>query len=379
MNKTLILNARIITLGKVLPDYCLRLEEGKIVSLFPADKLQGLDADTEIFDAQDAYAAPGFIDAHIHGFGGFGPELGTQEALLQMSSALAEQGVTAFCPTLYCARPEQMLRIIQNTVGAFGKEKGAHLLGYHLEGPFISPQKPGVMKPQDITAPDISVLERLWHAAHGHISSMTLAPELPGLEKIIAFCRTHHILLQAGHTNATYEQFLHGAKQGISHVTHLFNAMRPFTHREPGAAGAALMTPDISAEIIADGLHVRPEVIHFLSRVKPAQNISLVTDALLPTGQKNPPFTANGEEVILDGGVWKRKADGVIAGSALTMLQGIKNLVSFGFTLPQACACAAENPARLLELKTKGRLAPGYDGDIVIFDKDFRLKKVFLA
>ena len=377
MKKQLILNTQIITPDGILTDYCIETQDGKIAALYPNQK-QTLPTDAEIIDGKGAYAAPGLIDAHIHGFAGFGPELGTEEALLKMSEELAKAGVTAFCPTLYCAQPVDMLRIIENTVGAFGKEKGAHLVGYHLEGPFISPRKPGVMKPQDIAPVDLPTLEKLYKAAHGHITNMTIAPELPGIETVAKFAKEHHILLQAGHTNATYEEFLHGAKLGITHMTHLFNAMSPFNHREPGAAGTVLLHPEISAEIIADGVHVHPDVVAFLLRVKPVQNIVLITDALLPTGQAKGPFIANGEEVIFDK-VWKRKTDGVIAGSALTMLKGIENLVSFGFTLPEAVACGSTHPARLLGLTNKGSLAIGMDADITLFDKNFRPVRTLIA
>jgi len=378
MKKRLVINARVITTDKILPDYCIEIQDGKITKLFSNETLSSLPADTEIYDAKGAYAAPGLIDTHIHGFAGFGPELATEEALLHMSDELAKAGVTAFCPTLYCGQPADMLRILENTVGAFGKEKGAHLLGYHLEGPFISPHKPGVMKPQDIAPIDLSALEKLIQAANGHITNMTIAPELPGIESVVQLAKKHHILLQAGHTNATYVEFLRGASLGITHTTHLFNAMRAFNHREPGAAGAVLLHPEISAEIIADGVHVHPDVVNFLRRIKPIQNIILVTDALLPTGQTQGPFIANGEEVIFDK-AWKRATDGVIAGSALTMLKGLQNLVDFGFTLPQAVACGSTHPARLLGLKTKGTLAVGMDADITLFDADFRPVKTILA
>ncbi len=379
MTHRLIINARVITAEKVLPDHCIEIQEGRIASIFPCQRLQSLEKGVEICDADDAYASAGLIDLHIHGFAGFGPELACEEALLDMSLQLAKNGVTGFCPTLYCGPIAQMRRIIEQTVGAFGREQGARLLGYHLEGPFISPRKPGVMKPQDIAPIDIPALESLWNASKGRIKLMTAAPELPGIEQLVAFCQEKNILLQAGHTNATYEEFLHGTELGITHATHLFNAMSPFTHRAPGAAGAVLMNPNLSAEIIADGVHVHPDVVQFLGRVKPMQNIVLVTDALLPTGKPQPPFLANGEEVVFDGGVWKRAADGVIAGSALTMLQGIKNLISFGFTLPQAVGCASTNPARLLGLHNKGGLAPGMDADITLFDRQLRPLRTFLS
>ena len=378
MTKQLIINARVITQESVLPNHCVEISDKKITAIFPNNELSALPAGVEIIDAKDGYAAPGLIDLHIHGFAGFGPELGTEEALLQMSAELARQGVTAFCPTLYCGQPDDMRHIIENTVGAFGKEKGARILGYHLEGPFISPTKPGVMKPQDIAPISLPTLEELYRAAKGRITNMTIAPELTGIEQVAKFAKEHHILLQAGHTNATYEEFLHGAELGITHATHLFNAMSAFNHRAPGAAGAILLHPEISTEIIGDGVHVHPDVVGFLRRIKPAENIVLVTDALRPTGQEKGPFIANGEEVIFDK-VWKRKADGVIAGSALTMLQGIKNLTQFGFTLPEALRCASTNPARLLGLKNKGTLSVGMDADIVLFDKDFHPLKTILA
>ena len=378
MNKQLIINARVITGNQVLPDYCIEIQDGKIAALFPNTELTALPKEVEIIDAKGAYAAPGLIDAHIHGFAGFGPELASEDALLKMSEELAKAGVTSFCPTLYCGQPADMLRIIESTVGAFGKEKGAHLLGYHLEGPFISPRKPGVMKPQDIAPIDLPTLEKLHQAARGHITNMTIAPELPGIEDVAKFAKEHHILLQAGHTNATYNEFLHGAELGIKHTTHLFNAMSAFNHRDPGAAGAVLLHPEVAAEIIADGVHVHPDVVGFLRRVKPLENIVLITDALLPTGQAKGPFIANGEEVIFDK-VWKRATDKVIAGSALTMLKGLQNLVSFGFTLPEAVTCASTNPARLLGLKTKGTLAVGMDADITLFDEQFCPVRTLIA
>ena len=378
MEHTFILNTRVITPENILPNYCVEIQNGKIAALFPHTKLQSLPKGADVIEAHDAYCAPGLIDMHIHGFAGAGVELGTAQALLKMSEALHKVGVTSFCPTLYCAQPRDMMYLIQHTVTAFGKEKGAHLIGYHLEGPFISPLKPGVMKPRDISPIQIPVLEQLYKAAKGHITSMTIAPELPGIEQVVAFCKKHHILLQAGHTNATYEEFLKGAKLGITHTTHLFNAMSSFNHRAPGAAGAVLLHPDISAEIIADGVHVHPDVVSFLSRVKPIKNIVLVTDALLPTHQGKAPFIANGEEVVFDK-VWKRKSDQVIAGSGLTMLRGIENLVAWGYTLPQAVACASTNPARLLGLSHKGSLEIGKDADIVLFDDHFRPIQTLLA
>lgn len=380
MTDTFILTrVRAVTDNTVLNNASVWVENGLIRRVF--SETEPLPPQTHALpqlDGNNAYAFPGLIDLHIHGFAGFGPENGTPEDLRRMSDALAQQGVTAFCPTLYCAKPEDMERLLRTLAPAVGTEQGAKILGFHLEGPFISPAKPGVMKPQDISPADLDVFKRLYEAAEGKIASVTLAPELPGIFPVIEFCLARGILPQAGHTNATYDEFLAGAARGVTHATHLFNAMSPFNHRAPGAAGAAFMHPEISCEIIADGVHVHPGVVSFLKRVKPAENIVLVTDALKPTGQTEGPFIANGEEVIFDGGVWKRKADGVIAGSALTMARGIQNLVDFGYSLPEAAQCAAANPARLLGLKNTGKLAEGFAANITLLDDNFTSVKTFI-
>ncbi len=381
MTDTFILTrVRAVTDNTVLNNASVWVENGLIRRVFSeTEPWPPQTHDLPHLDGNNAYAFPGLIDLHIHGFAGFGPENGTPEDLNNMSLELAKQGVTAFCPTLYCGKPEDMERLLRALAPAAGTEQGAKILGFHLEGPFISPAKPGVMKPQDISPADLDVFKRLYEAAEGKIASVTLAPELPGILPVIEFCLTHHILLQAGHTNATYDEFLAGVAHGVTHATHLFNAMRPFTHRAPGAAGAVLMHPDISCEIIADGVHVHPDVVSFLKRIKPAENIVLVTDALKPTGQTKGPFVANGEEVIFDGGVWKRKADGVIAGSALTMARGIQNLVDFGYSLPEAAACASSNPARLMNLPKTGKLAAGFAADITLLDEHFNPVKTFIG
>lgn len=379
MSSTLIENITLVTSNAIKENYSLLLTEDKITSISPSHENSSLPPDTTTLDAKGAYALPGLIDLHIHGFAGHGPEVGTPEELEAMSQTLAHYGVTAFCPTLYCAQPQQMKELLRRLSPAIGRETGAQILGFHLEGPFISPAKPGVMKPQDIAPADVHILEELYEAANGKITCMTLAPELPGITPVIDFCLHHHILPQAGHTNATYEEFISGVRSGVTHATHAFNAMSAFTQRAPGAAGAVLMCPDVSCEIIADGVHVHPKIISFLQRVKKEDQIILITDALRPTAQPQGPFIANGEEVVFEGGVWKRAADRVIAGSALTLVQGIKNLVNFGFSLPQAVSCASHNPARLLGLNDRGLLQEGLRADVTLLNKDLTPLATFVA
>lgn len=369
MTRLLIKNARIVMLDRVVENGAILLDGHMIADILPANQTGTITADTQV-DANGAWAVPGLIDTHIHGFGGFGPEQGTPEALLNMSLALARQGISAFCPTLYATHPSKLTQLLHTLVTAIGHERGAQILGFHLEGPFISPAKPGAMKPQDIVSPDVKIMQELYEAAQGKITAVTLAPELENIAPVVQFCLQHHIVAQAGHTNATYDEFCRGIDMGITHVTHAFNAMRAFNHREPGAAGGVLMRQDVSCEFIGDGVHVHPQIISFLRHVKSEDKLVLITDALTPTAQPNGPFIANGDQVVFEGGVWRRASDKVITGSALTLPQGIKNLVAWGYSLPQAVRCATANPAARLQVKNRGQLARGFQADILLLNQD---------
>ena len=359
---------RAVTAQGVLENVSITIENGNIVSMLPCPQTP-----------KDPLplAVASFIDLHIHGAGGFGPEQGTAQSLLDMSAVLARQGVAAFCPTLYCARPAQLAALLHQLVPALGKESGANILGFHVEGPFISPQKPGVMKPQDIAPANVEDFKQIYEAAQGHISIVTLAPEVPGAEAVIKFCLAHHIIVQAGHTNATYEQMHRAFELGVRRVTHFGNAMSGLHQRQPGAVGAVLNNPQISCEVIADGKHVHPALLTLLKRVKPVSQITAVTDALLPTGQTKGPFYANGEEVILQEGVWQRKADGVTAGSALTMAGAFAQLHQAGYTLPECAACTGTNAAQLLGVVPPS-LEPGAVANFILLTPHFTPQHVFL-
>ncbi len=279
------------------------IENGLIDDVFTEKRFaqKQFDSSTKIIDLQGAYIAPGFIDTHIHGFGGFGTDDCSTDSILKMSELLAQYGVSAFNPTIYPAEEETMLKTIKAVSAAIGKEKGARIMGLHLEGPFISPLKLGVQKPETVKAVDIPFMEKLWQAADGHIVNMTVAPELKGMRELALYCLKKGIVLQAGHTDAKYENMTEGMQAGILHSTHLFNAMSRLNHRNPNAAGAVLIHPEMACEIIADGVHVHPDLIKLLQRDKPLDKIVLITDALKPTEQKNGPFLANGEEVVQTG------------------------------------------------------------------------------
>jgi N-acetylglucosamine-6-phosphate deacetylase len=202
---------------------------------------------------------------------------------------------------------------------------------------------------------------------------MTVAPEIKGMRELALYCIKKGIVLQAGHTDAKYENMAEGMQAGILHSTHLFNAMSKLDHRNPNAVGSILIHPEMSCEIIADGFHVHPDLFKLLLRDKPVDKIVLVTDSLKPTEQREGPFFANGEEVVFHDGVFHRKIDDIIAGSALTMIRGVKNLVNFGFSVEDAVKTASFNPAQVMRYRGKGTIIPGSDADLVVFDRGFNI------
>lgn len=372
-------NATVLNGYTTMKNCAVLINQHKIIDVFNEERFhkKNFKPNTKFIDAQKAYITPGFIDTHIHGIGGFGTEDCSTQSILNMSKILPQYGVTSFIPTLYAAPKEILIPNIKAIVQAKGKEQGAQILGIHLEGPFISPQRLGVQSPQAISPVDLDFMQELWDVSEGLIINMTVAPELKNMRNLALFCISKGIVLQAGHTNATYEQMIEGMQVRILHVTHLFNAMSRIHHRDPGAVGAVFIHPELSCEIIADGIHINPEIIKFLLTCKSLDKIVLVTDSLKPTHQTTSPLVANGEEVYFDK-CFYRKSDNTIAGSALTMLDSVQNIVSYGFTLEQAIHMATTNPARIMHQDQLGLIAPGYDANLIILDSNFNVKQAII-
>ncbi|MDR1910091.1 MAG: N-acetylglucosamine-6-phosphate deacetylase [Spirochaetaceae bacterium] len=374
-------NGTVLTGFAAMEDCAVLVEGGLVADVFSHRRLgqRHFAQGARLVDVGGAYIAPGFIDTHIHGYGGFGTDDGSTEAVLEMSRLLTECGVTAFNPTLYPSPRAAMLDAVAKTAAAMGRESGARIMGLHLEGPFLSPSRLGVLPPEALSPVDLSYMEELWQASGGHIVNMTVAPEIKGMRELALFCIKRGIVLQAGHTDAKYDNMVEGMQAGILHATHLFNAMSRMDHRDPNAVGAVLIHTEMACEIIADGFHVHPDLFKLLLRDKPIDRIVLVTDSLKPTGQREGPFFANHEEVALRDGVFKRVSDGVIAGSGLTMIRGVRNLTRFGFSLEDAVKTAGFNPATLMRYRGKGAIIPGNDADLVVFDRDFRIRAVLVG
>ena len=378
MNSICLHNGTVMTSFTAMEHCAVLVEDGLISDVFSQKRFEQKQfrPETKIIDVREAVIAPGLIDTHTHGFGGYGTEDFSAESILGMSRLMVQYGVTAFNPTLYPAEPRLMLKAVKEAVSAMGREEGSQIMGLHLEGPFISPQRLGAMKADAVMPVDIVFMEQLWEASGGRIVNMTVAPEIKGMRELTLFCLKKGIVLQAGHTDAKYENMVEGMQAGILHSTHIFNAMSRMESRNPNAVGAILTHPEMSCEVIADGFHIHPDLYKLLLRNKPMDKIVLITDALKPTQQAEGPFFANGDEMCFDGGVFRRKSDDIIVGSALTMIRGVKNLVSYGFSLENAVKTASYNPAQVMGYGNKGSILPGRDADLVVFDRNFRVLTV---
>ncbi len=383
MTTTLLLNGTIISGSRKMENYALFIgNDGRIGDLFPMSRLsaKSFPPSTRRIDVQGAFITPGFIDTHTHGIGGYGTEDYESDSILGMSERLADFGVTAFFPTVYTDTKENMLTATKAAASVVDKVKGAKILGIHQEGPFISLKQAGAQNPAAIIDIDLAFFDQLLEAGEGHVACMTVAPELSGIEELALHAHNNNVVLLAGHTNATYQEIVEGIELGVRHTTHCFNGMAPLHHRHIGVAGAVLLEKDMRCEIIADGAHVSPEMVRLLLQNKDPSSVVLITDSLKPTALKEGPFIINGEEAFLgdDSAFYMAKEPTLMMGSSLTMLQGVKNLVSWGVPIEEAVLMGTATPAQIYNLEGVGRLSPGYKGDIAVFDQEYNLKGTFI-
>lgn len=311
--------------------------------------------------ARRGIAAPGFIDLQVNGFAGVDLMAADREGYARVGEALLETGTTAFQPTFVTA-PEEVLIAALHAMPLDGI--GPRVLGAHVEGPFLSPRRPGAHDITALAAPDLRLLRRLLDAAP--VSQVTLAPELPGAFALIDELVARGVTVSAGHTDATAAEAHLAFDRGVRTVTHLFNAMRQSTARDPSLAWAALARADVIVQVIVDLHHVAPDAVLVAWRAA-SSRFALVTDAAPAAGSGDGVFALGGREVHAADGV-VRGPEGQLAGSALTMIEGVRNLHSLGIGLEDALRAASEVPARVAQRPDLGRLVPGAPADIVVLD-----------
>lgn len=334
----------------------------------------------DTLDAQGLILAPGFIDVHIQGAGGADILDATPEALQAISQTCARFGATGFLATTVFkpGRKNQHLALAAECVNK--DLGGANLLGIHLEGPFISLEKKGMILPECICQPSGQILDEIQEITKGHLSMMTIAPELPGSPGIIQSLVDSGVIASFGHSNATYEQTLDGFNAGISHVTHLFNAMASIHHRKPGPLPAIFETESVTVQVITDGVHSHPAVLNFAYKnLGPARTIP-ITDGMQAIGLGDGMFVYNGVEYESKAGAARYK-DGTLIGTALGLSQMLEKFIAFtNCPLETAIRMATQNPARLLGLENKkGSIAAGKDADLVLLDDNLSIQATIVA
>jgi N-acetylglucosamine-6-phosphate deacetylase len=314
-------------------------------------------------------AVPGFVDLQVNGFGGVDLMHADADGYRRAGEALLETGVTAYLPTFISAPEDELLAALRSLPSDPG---GARILGVHLEGPFLSKKRLGIHPPAARRDPDPALLERLFQA--GPVRMMTLAPELPGANELIDRLILAGVAVSAGHTDATAAEANLSFDRGVRAVTHLFNAMRPFRHRDPGLAAAALAREDVIVQIILDGVHLADETARVTWHAARGR-VALVTDAVAAAGMGDGFYYVGGSPINVRDGV-ARGLDDVLAGSSLTMIEAVRNLHALGASLGEAVAAATAVPARVLGARNVGRLAVGLPADLVVLDDNLEIERV---
>ena len=371
MKRLAVTAGRVMTPDRVILDGVVLVEGSRILEVGSRAAVPFSGDEFEVMNHPRHLLAPGFIDVHIHGALGRDVMEGTDEALATISGFLAAHGTTSFLATTMTASPIATLRAVE----ALGRQvdqplPGARILGLHLEGPFINPEKRGAHPAEHIRPPSTLIFEQLLARSGRRIKLITLAPEVEGGLELIEFARSRGVVVSLGHSNATLEETLAAVDLGAANATHLFNAMRSFSHRDPGILGAVLTAPQVWAELIADGVHVSPAAVELCLQCKGAGKILLISDAVSPTGMPEGQYRLADGEITLSEGVC-RTPEGTLAGSILTQDQALRNVVRWSrLPVQTVLGMLTRNPAQSLGIAdSKGTLAAGKDADMVLLDE----------
>jgi N-acetylglucosamine-6-phosphate deacetylase len=351
------------------------IEDSRITSIASRASAE-IPSGVRLLEYPRATIAPAFFDVHFHGAAGHDVMEGTPEALDTVGRFLASRGTSTFLATTVTASIDATLRAVEGLAKMIARpavQGCARPTGIHLEGPFLSHAKRGVHPPAYLLAPDIATFDKLYDASEGHVRLMTVAPELFGASELIAHATARGVRVSVGHSNATAAETRLGIREGAVSATHTFNAMRALDHREPGILGTVLTTDNLFAELICDGIHTAPEMVRLWWSTKGANRGILVTDAMSAAGMPDGEYHLGGFAVQVANG--RAMADGVLAGSVLTLDRALVNFVQFtGATVDQGLGLLSANPAQMTGLTDRiGTLAAGHRADLVAVDAEGRL------
>ncbi|MGB8887101.1 MAG: N-acetylglucosamine-6-phosphate deacetylase [Candidatus Korobacteraceae bacterium] len=371
---TVLLARQLLTPLECVDDAALVMEDGIISALGPRENIS-LPANARTVDFGDSILTPGMIDIHVHGGAGHDVMEASSDSLAAIEHLMFRHGVTSYCPTTVTAPMDETLKALAEMAkamadleqpGAANPER-ARSLGIHLEGPFLSHARRGVHPSMHLQPASAEIFNQMWEAAGGRVRLLTIAPELEGALNLIADVAQRGVCVSIGHSNATLAQANAGIEAGARHATHTFNAMRRLDHRDPGLLGAILTDPRITADIVADGVHVEPVVVDLFMRAKGVDGAVLITDGISATGMPDGKYHLGSFEVEVRDG--RCESHGKLAGSVLTLDRAVRNVMAFAqMSFQNSIRMATLNPARVLGMEQrKGWLRAGADADIVVF------------
>ncbi len=352
----------------------VEMQGDKILKVAPPNTLTGND----VIDATGKYVTPGFVDVHIHGAKGSDFCDGAASDIETMCEYLGGEGVTSFCGTTMAFSEEILTGIFNTAKPYFGKEGyGAVLRGVNMEGPFFNRAKKGAQAEKFIVDPQIGFFDRVYDLIDGNIKIVDVAPELPGACDFIAHA-SKKCVVSIAHTSANFDQAKAGFAAGATHVTHLFNAMPAFAHRDPSVVGAAMDDAN-EVEMISDGIHLHPNVVRSVFKMFGADRVCLISDSMRACGMPNGEYSLGGQKVFMTDGKATLQ-DGVIAGSATCLAECFRRAVKFGVPLEDALRAATINPARCIGLLNEiGSITEGKRADVLILDKELQPEHIFIG
>lgn len=374
-----ILGGAVVTPGGVIDPGTVLCEDGVITAVGRSAEISA-EPGSAILDATEGMVFPGLIDTHVHGSGGDDLMSAGVEGIARIIRSQLKYGVTGFLPTTIAASHESLLRAISQTLEAERTARGAQVLGFHLEGPYINLKFKGAQPESGIREPDLDECHELLDASPGRVKIMTLAPEIPGGLDLIRWLTERGVTASLGHSEADYETALAAVEAGATHATHLYNAMSGLHHRRPGLAALCLNDPRITAELILDGVHVSPAMAKLAANAKRFERLLIITDAAAAQGCGDGIYSLGDSQIMVRGSLCTLMDGETIAGSVLTMNQAVSNALKFiGADLVEVAHMASLLPARFCDVgHLKGSIEVGKDADLAIFDRGFFARHTIL-
>jgi len=378
MEKTA-LKGNVILEDEILSGGAVLIEGEKISAVNPGES-QLKENDVSIIDYEENFISPGLIDLHLHGALGKDVMDGEVKSLEQIASYQARHGVTGFLGTIMSASLDSMLKAVEAIKKATELRLPSEILGVHIEGPYSSQQRKGAQDPDFIRELSQEEIQLLLEATSGLKTLISMAPEVKDNRSFIKPLTEKGVVVSIGHSNATYEEALESFKDGISHATHLFNAMSGYHHREPGVIGAVLDSPEVTAEVIADGLHIHSSALRLALAGKGHDKICLITDSINAAGLDDGIYQMGNLEIVLKGNEARLRESNTLAGSVLTLNRAVKNVIEWTeIAVNQGINMASLNPSRVIGLEhDTGSIQEGKYANFVVFDKEFNVIETFL-